>query len=152
MLPRKLALIVTLSVVAVSGALFAAACGDDDSGLPANAEVINAIDILDSAGLHDMEESITDQRTIPATTKTTMEKLQAVINLTSWPDGLESKAKALSGLFADLAIAVDGDNPDMTKAAEAATRAHDGWHDFSHQVWEHLYEESGVKAATADGH
>ena len=33
----------------------------------------------------------------------------------------------------------------LAKAGEAATRAHDAQHDFSHDVWEYLYEKGGVQ-------
>ena len=134
------------ALVLLSGAvlLVASACSDSDSS-SGDAEIINAINILDTAGLHDIDESISTDKTIPPTARTTAQKLQAVTELTEWPDDLQDDADSLVVVFKDMAAALDGDAPDMTKAGEAAKKAHDAQHDFSHDVWAHLYSEAGIE-------
>jgi hypothetical protein len=128
------------------GAVLTSSCGEDGDSSGGDAEVLNAINILDKAGLHGLDEAINEDKEIPSNARTTAQQLQAITNLTKWPtDDLESQADALAKIFGELAAAVDGENPDLAKAGEAATRAHDAQHDFSHDVWEYLYEKGGVQ-------
>ena len=54
-------------------------------------------------------------------------------------------------MFAEMARVVEGD--DKAKAGDAIKKAHDGYHDFTHGVWEHLYDEAGLTNGTAShGH
>ena len=42
---------------------------------------------------------------------------------------------------------------EKAKAGDAIKKAHDGYHDFTHGVWEHLYDEAGLTSGTAShGH
>jgi hypothetical protein len=117
------------------------ACGSDSDSDDAT---FNAINILDTAGLHGIDESINTDKQIPASAHTTALKLQAVMKLASWPSDLEDEAEDMEVIFAELAIALDGDNPDITKAGEAAAKAHDAEHEFSEAVWAHLYGEADI--------
>ncbi len=142
--PRRLFLLAASALVLLVGVLFLTACGEDADAEGSSA-VLNAINILDRAGLHDLDDSINVDKTVPGNARTTAQQLQAVTSLTEWPTSdLESQAEVLAGIFAELAEALDGDNPDLTVAGEAAKKAHDAEHDFSHDVWEYLYEEAGV--------
>lgn len=149
---HRRSLMLASAALLAAGALFLASCSDDDGGSGGNAEVINAINILDKAGLHDLDESINTDKEIPANALTTARQLQAVTALTEWPDDLQSKAAALEKIFEEFAAAVDGDNPDVAKAGEASKKAHDAQHDFSHEVWEHLHEEAGISTGGSDDH
>jgi hypothetical protein len=156
MFPNKISrrplLAAMFSVPLVAGAgLFAASCNSDDSG-DGDTAVISAISILDSAGLHDIDDAISEEQEIPATAKATAQKLQAVMELTEWPSELEDDAEALSAIFAEMVTAVDGESPDLAKAGEAAKKAHDAHHEFSHDVWAYLYEEAGIAGGEGDGH
>jgi hypothetical protein len=148
---RKFLLACTAGLALVGGILAAGCSGDGESEATANAGVVNAINILDNGGLHAIDESINKDKTIPATAKTTAQKLQAVTELTEWPDELQDEADALAKVFADMVTALNGDSPDMTKAGEAAKKAHDAQHDFSHEVWAHLYEEAGISTGDEGG-
>ena len=150
-LPRRRTLAVLLTILALVAAISAVACGDSDSS-STEPEVINALNILDKAGLHDIDTQIGANKTIPSNASTTFQQLQAVTLLTEWPTkDLQTQAKALAAIFGEAAAATDGANPDMTAAAAASKKAHDGEHDFSHEVWDHLYEKAGIKGAD-DGH
>lgn len=151
-LPRRLTAAVLLTVLMAMAALTAAACSDSDSGSSSDADVINALNILDKAGLHDLDTQISTNKTVPSNASTTYQQLQAVTLLTEWPTkDLQTKAKALAAIFGEASTATDGANPDLAKAAAASKKAHDGEHDFSHEVWDHLYQEAGIGAAD-DGH
>lgn len=141
------------AVTAVATAIFAAGCGSSgDSDEAKNAAVLNSINILDSAGLHGIDDAINMDKEIPANARTTAQKLQAVTALTEWPEELEDDAEALEATFAEMVTALTGDNPDMAKAGEAAAKAHDVEHDFSAAVWAHLYEEADVEVEGGSGH
>ncbi len=148
-LRRVVAPAVILAIAAFSLAM--AGCGDSKDPNASDAAVVSAISILDNAGLHDMEESINKQSTIPAGARTTVLHMQAVVLLTEWPDDLEDQSKALATLLGDFAKAMGGDKPDLKVAGEAGLKAHAGWHDFSHDVWDHLQKEAGVSGG-GDGH
>jgi hypothetical protein len=130
-------------------ALSAAACSSDSDG-SSNSDVINAINILDKAGLHDLDGQITDDKTIPANAQTVYQQLQTVTLLTEWPTSdLKTKAKEVAAIFGAAADATGGATPDQAKASEAAHNAHEGEHDFSTAVWDYLYGKAGVKAVEA---
>jgi hypothetical protein len=154
--PGAWALVTMVALVVV---LAAAACGDDDSGQATNsvtagdvhmsaAPVLVAINMLDSAGLHAMDTSITQDGKIPSTAHTTAVHLQTLVLVTGWPNELKDPAKKLAVLLGDFAAAIDTDKPDMKKAAEASNKVHAGEHDFSKQVWEYLAKEAGLKGGS----
>ena len=139
---------IALTVILVIVALGFGACGGESGG-DQNTAVISAINILDTAGLHDIETSINEKGEIPASARTTALKMQTVVALTEWPGELEQEANALGAILAEMAKALDGDKPDVKAAGAAAKKAHDAEHDFSGKVWEHLMEEAGIAGRTA---
>ena len=151
---RKLPLTVAAGLLVIIGGILAASCRDHvgSGGSTDNANVLNAINILDKAGLHGIDDSINKDRTIPASARTTAQQLQAVTSITEWPSDLEDEADALAEVFEAMAAALEGGTPDLTKAGEAAAKAHDAQHDFSHEVWEYLYEKGGVETGASEGH
>ncbi len=131
-------------LTALAVAFTAVACGGD-SEETSTADVISAISIMDSAGLHEIDESIDNDKTIPGDAQSTAEKLQAIALLTEWPTkDLETQATNLAKILGEMASALDSENPDMAKVAQAVQKAHDAEHDFSHEVWKHLHEEAGM--------
>jgi hypothetical protein len=141
-----------VAALAAVGLLFGASCGGDgDSGASQDAAILNAITLIDGAGLHEMDEAINDGQ-IPADARTKVQQLQAITNITDWPDDLQSQGEALADIFAEFATALEGDSPDMARAAEISKKAHDGAHDFSHEVWKYLYEKGDVETGSTGGH
>jgi len=120
------------------------ACGEDDAA--SDIEVLAAIRVLDSAGLHGIDESINEQRTIPANARTVALQAETAIQLTDWPNDLDNEADALAATFREMAGVLAVDPPDLTKSGEIAAKAHDQEHDFSHRVWEYLYDKADVEA------
>jgi hypothetical protein len=140
--PDRLSFGLTVVLLLCAG-LVAAACGG--SSLPASdATTIAALNILDNAGLHDIDGSI-QQGTIPPTAQTTATHLQTVILLTPWPQELKSQALKLAGLLGTLASVLNTDTPDMNKVKDASGNAHAGWHEFSSVAWSYLSDKAGVK-------
>ena len=72
--------------LAVAAGLFAAACSDDSES--DSSAMISGISILDAAGFHGIDETINDDRDIPADAATVARKAQTIVNLTEWPEDL----------------------------------------------------------------
>jgi len=139
-----------LAASALAAALALSACGGSSSK---NGDVIAGISYIDGAGLHEMNEEIVNTGKIPGDAHTVAVRLQAVTLLTDWPGDLDAQAKALAALFGEMAKALDTDALDLKRVEETTTKAHDGWHDFSHEVWDYLAKEAKVTGADdAHGH
>jgi hypothetical protein len=132
------------ATLAIGGAALFASC-TDDSNEDGTSAVISGISFLDGAGFHDIDESINDSGDIPAAAATTARHAQAVTNLTDWPDEFDDDAEALETVFANLATELEKEEPDIEAAGELAAQAHDGLHDFSHSIWNHLQSEAGIQ-------
>jgi hypothetical protein len=136
--------------------LAAAACGGDDNGDEQHGAsyegVISAVTFTSSAGLHDIDEAINDDRTVPATARTAALRAQAVLKLTQWPADLRAEAEALAATLGELAEALDAEPVDMAAAGRLAKKAHDDEHEFSAKVWRYLYEAAGIEAGAGHGH
>jgi hypothetical protein len=152
-LPRPLALMAFAALSAIA-LLAAAACGDDagaGDSPSGDATVLTAISILDSAGFHEIDDAIQQEKKIPATARTTTIRMQALVKLTAWPnDDLKARADALAVLFGEFAVALDAESPDMARVSELSTKVHISQHDFSGAVWDYLYEAAGL--GKNDGH
>jgi hypothetical protein len=151
--PWVFVVIAALSAIAM---LALAACGDDaDAGdsPSGDAVVLSAISILDNAGFHEIDDSINQEKKIPATARTTTIRMQTLIRLTAWPTAeLEAQASELDKLFGDLAAALDGESPDIAVAGEASLKVHVAQHEFSGAVWDFLYETAGVGTGAGHSH
>lgn len=131
-----------IAILALAVAFTTVSCGDDAGA--GTTEVMSAIAYMDAAGLHEIDESV-KANTIPGNAQSTAEKLQAVALLTDWPTGdLDKMATNLAKIFGDMSAALEGEKPDMARVSEAVRKAHDAEHDFSHEVWNHLYKEAGL--------
>ena len=131
-----------------------AACGSDTSDATKNAAAISAIDMIDKAGLHDLDTAINKDGTVPATARTTALHLETVAILTEWPTKqIKDDAKKLADALDALADALNSATPDLKKAGAAATDVHEKSHDFSKEVWDYLDGKAGMKAdGTTDHH
>ncbi len=155
MFSRKRTAAFALAALAALSLAAGIACGDDSGEDGHNADypaLISAISILDKAGLHDISDAINEKSEIPATARSTAQKLQAVVALTPWPAEFATEAKALETAFAEMAKALDGEKPDTKVAGAAAEKAHDAEHDFSDRVWTHLKAEAGISSGTEAPH
>lgn len=149
--PRRAALAAAAGLALIGGAL--TACSSDDGGGSSQAQnVLYAINILDSAGLHEIDESINNENEIPGDAVTVALRMRAVVALTEWPSDLEDMANRLEGLFGEMHEALDADNPDMAKVKQVVADVHDVEHDLSHAAWEYLLAESGLESGHADTH
>ena len=144
-----------LVLVALTTIAFAAACGDDAATTkrtvetPVAAVLAASIDYLDRAGLHDIDNSINANATVPANARTVALHAQDVVVLTKWPTEVQDQATRLAAIFGDLATALDSDKPDTKAAGNAAKKAHEAEHDFSRAVWEYLSKQANTGASTS---
>jgi hypothetical protein len=151
---NRFARIAAVAALAPVALVLASACSGDDSGEGSPAiEIVAAIQFIDGAGFHGIDESVNSERTIPATAASTARKAQAVVRLAPWPEELAHEAETLAQIFADLATELEKESPDLAVAGQLAARAHDGQHDFSAAVWRYLRTEAGQEVASAgSGH
>ncbi|HET7738024.1 MAG TPA: hypothetical protein VFK32_05570 [Tepidiformaceae bacterium] len=142
-------------LAAAAVALFALALGaacSSESGTT-DADIVAIINVIDSAGLHDIDDAINEDEEIPAGAAVTAQKLHATMELVEWPSDLDEDAEELSAAFEDLHATLSAETPDMAAAGEIAGRVHDLAHDFSHDAWAYLYAEAGVDVdEEGDGH
>ncbi|MBI5947723.1 MAG: hypothetical protein HY875_06270 [Chloroflexi bacterium] len=139
--------VLALAFGAFAAAFALTACGGSSSN---DSGVIAGISYIDGAGLHEMNETIVNTGKIPADAQTVAIRLQTVTLLTDWPGELDKQAKALAALFGEMAKELDSASPDLKRVETAVTNAHDGWHDFSHDVW--LYLAGQAKVGGAESH
>jgi len=133
------AAVLALGIISV----FATGC-DSTGNNTQNEAVISAVNILDKAGLHDIDTSINADKKIPATAQATALHLQAVLTLTDWPRDLKDPAKKLAALLDVMGKALNGDKPDMKAAGDAAHDVHEAGHDFSSAVYKYLYKQAKI--------
>lgn len=140
--------VTALSIIAFG----ASACGDDDADAEAAStsstqSVALGASYLDKAGLHDIDESINTDKKVPSTARTVMLQAAAVVRTTDWPSGEDAAAKSLGDTMEQLADVLGKDPVDMAKAGELAAKVHDDAHDFTHEIWNHVYEEADLPVA-----
>jgi len=113
--------------------------------------VISALNILDNAGLHELDQSIAGG-TIPPTALNVITELVATMKLTPWPSDLQTPATNMTNLLVTYMNQLNATTPDLKTLAPAAHNAHEGSHEFSADAWDWLYKQAGmnVKAPSDD--
>lgn len=153
---------VALGVIATAGGamLISAACSSNKS---ANATpsttatqaasaasdapaVISALNILDNAGLHDFDQSIS-AGTIPPTALNVVEELVATMKLTPWPSDLKTPATNMTNLLVTYMNQLNATTPDLKALAPTAHNAHEGFHQFAADGWDWLYKQAGMNVS-----
>jgi hypothetical protein len=151
----------TATIIAAACLLFAigaAACSDtadleDDinaqatqiDGLTAAAQrnaVLNAVNILDTAGLHEVDEEANDNNTIVEGAAGPITRAYIALESTEWPADLQPAADELAATLLELLEALEAE--DLTGVAEAGAAAHEAQHGFSEDVQNYLREAAGL--------
>lgn len=112
----------------------------DHAGSADASAVTTAVYLLDTAGLHDLDVRLNEEKVIEASDAGKVARLVRLLSSVRWPAELTADAEALIGLLADLAAALGND--DLDTAAPLATAVHEAQHDFSHAVEHWLGETS----------
>lgn len=99
--------------------------------------------IIDTAGFHDMAETLAETKKVEPAYLSAVNRVHAVLSSASWPDELSEQGQALAALLADFAAALEADNGD--ESARLADEVHEAQHDLSHAIGEWL-------GAGGDGH
>ena len=114
--------------------------------------VTNAVYLLDTAGLHDLDVQLNEEGVIEAGDSGRVARVARLLGTVDWPEPLATEVITLTTLLTDLATALEND--DVTAAAPLATQVHEVQHDFSHAAEHWLAELSGQheeEAAHAEG-
>jgi hypothetical protein len=113
-------------------------------------QVATTVYLLDTAGLHAMDESINQENTIDPGFPGTVDRIRRLMALTAWPEELQEDARALEDTLASFAAALAED--DVEAAKPLATQVHDQQHELSHAVEGWLSEHGFVAHEEGHGH
>jgi len=113
-----------------------AAAGLDARGATAGFELAVAQYVMDTAGLHTMDEALHETGVVDAAYLSTVNRVAKVVGATPWPENLHEPVEAFQAVLTDLAAALDAD--DAAAAAELAASAHEIQHDLSGAIDEVL--------------
>jgi hypothetical protein len=141
-----------LAVVAIlafaTGALFIAACGDDDdNGASAQVEqsdfdalkeqvtrtsVLAAMTVFRVDALHEMDDDVSEATEIDAGWEGRVSRMLVATKSVEWPDDMSEKADLLIEKLTDLEAALTEESLDDAKTL--TPEAHDAWHDLEHDT------------------
>jgi copper(I)-binding protein len=105
-------------------------------------QVVTTLYLLDTAGLHDLDERLNQEGVINASDAGVVNRVNRLLNITAWPDTLRPQAEELQAVLQQYAQALSDD--DVEAAKPLATQAHELQHDLSHDV-EHWLESGGAE-------
>lgn len=111
-------------------------------------QVATALYLFDTAGFHEMDESINQENTIQPEFLGAVERTRRLLALTAWPEPLHEDVKSLEDTLESFAAALAED--DVEAAKPLATQAHERQHDLSHAVGAWLAEQGFT--AHEEGH
>ena len=109
-------------------------------------QVSTAVYLLDTAGLHDLDVQLNEEKVIESADAGRVARLVRLLSAVTWPAALDADAQALLALLDQLATALADDNLDG--AAPLATQVHEVQHDFSHAA-EHWLGEAASSPSAA---
>ena len=142
---RRGIVLAAISALALAGIAFSA-CGSETSAATKNATALSAVNMIDKAGLHDLDTAIRAGN-VPATARITALHLQTAVLVTDWPTKqMKDDAKKLAAACGALAAATDSATPDLKAAGAASMDVHEKSHDFSKEVWDYLQAKAGIKS------
>lgn len=125
--------------VAALEAQAAAPDGVDAEDTPSEAGVFElavAQYVMDTAGLHAMDEALHETGVVEASYISAVNRVAKVVGATTWPEELHGQVEAFETVLADLVTALEAD--DAAAAAELAASAHEVQHDLSGGIDEAL--------------
>jgi hypothetical protein len=104
-------------------------------------EVASAQYVMDSAGFHQMDESLNETKTVDPAYASTVTKVRKVLTHLTWPDELKEEGEAFVVKLTDFQEALEAD--DGESAATLATEVHEAQHALSHSIDDWLGEAGG---------
>lgn len=125
-----------LSALEARVAALEAAAGADEHGAAAGFELAVAQYVMDTAGLHAMDEALHATGVVDASYISAVNRVAKVVGATTWPEALHEQVEAFQAVLADLAAALEAD--DAAAAADLAASAHEAQHDLSGAIDEAL--------------
>jgi hypothetical protein len=105
-------------------------------------QVATTLYLLDTAGFHEIDESINQENTIQPEFPGTVQRARRMVALTAWPEELHENAMGLGDTLDAFAAALADD--DLEAAKPLATQVHDQQHDLSHAAGDWLSEHGLV--------
>lgn len=165
---RFIAIVALLAFV--TGALFIAACGDDDTNdaqaqvdqaaldavrdQATNAQILAAMTVFRVDAMHELDDQIGEASEIDPDWQGRVTRMRRATASVVWPDEMKDMAATLLEKLTSLEAALTDENLDDAKTL--APEAHDAWHELDHDAYAHIAgeeAESHEEEATGDaGH
>ncbi|HJS29071.1 MAG TPA: hypothetical protein VJ768_05595 [Anaerolineales bacterium] len=101
-------------------------------------QVVIANNALETAGLHEIDESINEQGEIQPEFLGNVNRLRVIASGANWPEALKEDLPALLVTLGNLSAAISAD--DATATGPLAAQAHEQQNELSHKVGEWLAE------------
>jgi hypothetical protein len=101
-----------------------------------------ALDTLDNAGLHAIDEGANDEGTIVSGAAGGVSRAIQAMAATDWPDDLQADADALLATLQELHEALESEDPAVV--GPPASEAHEAQHSFSDAARSHIAEAVGL--------
>jgi hypothetical protein len=120
---------------------------DDKAGQ--SFRVTSAVYLLDTAGLHDLDVRLNEEKTLQPSDAGRVARLARLLTTVDWPAPLATQAMTLTQVLHDLTSALTDD--DLATAAPLATQAHEVQHDLSHAAEQWLHEAMGEPGHHEEG-
>jgi hypothetical protein len=108
------------------------------------AEMVTALYILNTAGLHGIDEAANAGEELPEGAGGAVDRALLAVAITDWPDHLQGGADGMKAALEELAAALDGE--DAAAIASAATTVHDTQHDFADEAGAMLNAAAGLES------
>lgn len=161
--------VVALMAFAV-GALFVAACSDDDNtdaqassaadqaALDAvkdqatKAQILAAETVFRVDAMHELDDQIGDATEIDTSWEGRVTRMRRATASVVWPDEMKDEAATLLTKLQSLETALKNENLDDAKTY--APEAHDAWHELDHMAYPYIAGEAAEEeeaASTASG-
>lgn len=156
----------------VTGALFIAACGDDDDTGDAQAQVeqaaldavqvqatkaqiLAALTLFRVDAMHELDDQVSEASEIDPDWQGRVTRMRRATASVVWPDDMKDMAATLLEKLTSLEAALTDENLDDAKTL--APEAHDAWHELDHDAYSYIAgevtEAHDEAAATGDaGH
>jgi hypothetical protein len=135
----------------ITGLQFPVALGDQSqvASTASIGQTIAAVSLLDSAGLHEIDEALTNGTDVPIAALGQVQNAYIVAAATQWPAPLKDQAAQLTSELARLATTLAAG--DMNGAMTPAHDAHEMEHMLSHMAYDWLGAQAGIATPSMTG-
>jgi hypothetical protein len=111
------------------------------------AQLIGALNTLDAAGFHAIDDELQAATEIPAGTAGSITTARQIAGSIAWPEELSEKSDLLLAKMDEFLAALEAE--DLQASKGLATETHDAWHDLEHDAYPFV---AGEEHEEGNGH